>query len=203
MLKKNGFLNPLYAAPKPKSVAYAAPASDSPLLTKQRTHTEARLWSKMLCRVRASRSYGHALPFSVVAILALGLSGCAILPAVPGSAREQLEFMSNAMAATPGAREALWQSLRSSGGNSERTELHAALLQSIPDHSGYDPVAARKRLKTFLAQNPSPELASVARMRLADLDATASCRDEVLALRKRMTQVVDIERRQDQQRPKQ
>jgi hypothetical protein len=159
----------------------------------------------MPCRVRASRSYGPALHYrfgaGFVAALALGLSGCAILPAVPGSAREQLEFESSAMAATPSAREALWQSLRN-GGNSDRNELRAALLQSIPDHSGYDPVAARKRLKTFISQSSSPELSSVARVRIAELDASAGCRDDVSALRKRMTQVVDIERRQDQPRPK-
>lgn len=109
--------------------------------------------------------------------------------------------MSNAMAATPAARESLWQSVRTPN-NSDRTELRAALLQSIPDHSGYDPVIARKRLKNFIAQSPSADLVAVARVRLAELDASASCRDEVSSLRRRMTLVVDIERRQDQQRPK-
>ncbi|MGH8462183.1 MAG: hypothetical protein ACRESS_11285 [Stenotrophobium sp.] len=145
------------------------------------------------------RSTDTLLRRAGVAALALCMAGCAMLPAAPDSAREQLDFMARAMSASPSAREAMWQSARA-GGTSERAELRAALLQSIPDHSGYDPGAAQRRLKAFLARNPSPGLAAVARVRIAELADSDNCREEAADLRRRMTMMVDIERRQDQQK---
>ncbi|MGH8505779.1 MAG: hypothetical protein ACRETM_07425 [Stenotrophobium sp.] len=134
-----------------------------------------------------------------IAALALSTSGCAMLPAAPDSARAQLDFMSQAMSASPSAREAMWQAART-GGTSARAELRVALLQSIPDHSGYDPGAAQRRLKALLARHPSAGLAAVARTRIAELAESDSCRKEVADMQRRMTMMVDIERRQDQQK---
>lgn len=133
----------------------------------------------------------------LVSAIALGLGGCASLPPMPNSAREQLDFMAQVLSATPAAREATWQQLRSAA-NTERNELRIGLMQSVPGHSGYDPVAAQRRLHGFVSRTTSPELASVARVRLAEIAAASSCREEVLDLRRRMTMMVDIEKRQEQ-----
>ncbi len=132
--------------------------------------------------------------------MALSFSGCAYMPTNSGSARQQLDFMAQAMAANPAAREAQWQAMRNDNSSAESSELHIALMQSIPDHTGYDPVAARRRLKAFLSRNPSPDLAAVARVRIAELDASTSCHDEVSDLRKRMSMMVEIERRQSSEK---
>lgn len=154
----------------------------------------------MLALARASASDGLARSLSAALLVALSQVGCAYLPSTAGSARQQLDFMAQAMAASPAAREAQWQAMRNSNGGTESWELRTALMQSIPDHSGYDPAAARRRLKNFLAHDPSPDLAAVARVRIADLDAVNACHEEVADLRRRVTQVVEIERRQGQER---
>lgn len=129
-------------------------------------------------------------------MMLLSLSACAYLPATADSARPQLDFIADMSSASPATREAQWQTLRAGNENSDSAELRLALMQSIPDHSGYDPVSARRRLKTFLAHRPSPDLASVARMRIEEIDSNNSCHDELAALRKRMSMMVEIERRQ-------
>lgn len=137
--------------------------------------------------------------FALVCVLAL--SGCTTLSALSASrdsAGDQLDFMVQAMSANPSEREALWQSTRN-GGQSQRAELRFALMQSIPGHSGYDPAAARKNLNHFLLGNPSPGLASVARARIAELDASSSCRTDAAEMHHRVDQMVDIERHQDLQ----
>lgn len=104
------------------------------------------------------------------------------------------------MAASPADREAQWQALRTDSSDSDAVELRLGLMQSIPDHSGYDPVSARRRLKAFLTHKPSPDLAAVARMRIGEIDSGSNCHDELASLRKRMTQMVEIERRQSTER---
>ena len=124
------------------------------------------------------------------------MNACAYLPATPDSARPQIDFIAKMTSATPAAREAQWQNLRTDNDSSDSAALRFALMQSIPDHSGYDPVSARRRLKAFLDHQPNADLAAVARMRSEQIDSGNSCHDEVSALRKRMALMVEIERRQ-------
>lgn len=130
----------------------------------------------------------------------LPMSACAYLPVTSDSARPQLDFIAQMTAASPAAREDQWQALHTSNDSSNSTELRLGLMQSIPDHSGYDPAAAKRRLKTFLTHRPSPDLAAVARMRIEEIDSSNTCHDDLSALRKRMTQMVEIERRQSTER---
>ena len=129
----------------------------------------------------------------------LSINACAYLPATAGSARPQLDFIAQMTAASPAAREAQWQSMRADNSADDSAELRIALMQSIPDHSGYDPVAARRRLKAFLLRKPSQDLAAVARMRVEEIDSGNACHEELSAMRKRMSMMVDIERRQSTQ----
>lgn len=130
----------------------------------------------------------------------MSASACAYMPATSDSARPQLDFIAQMMSASPADREEQWQALRSDGSDTDSVELRLALMQSIPDHSGYDPVSARRRLKTFIAHKPSPDLAAVARMRIGELDSSNNCHDELASMRKRMSQMVEIERRQSTER---
>lgn len=147
---------------------------------------------------RSSGFNGLAKLLSLV--MSLVISACAYLPATPDSARPQLDFIAQMTAASPADRETQWQALRTDNSNSGSAELRLGLMQSIPEHSGYDPVAARRRLKTFLTHKPSPDLAAVARMRIEEIDSNNTCRDELSALRKRMALMIEIERRQSTER---
>jgi len=77
------------------------------------------------------------------------------------------------------------------------TQLRLALLQSVPDHSGYDPGAAQRNLRNLLAQEPPSDLAAVARVRLDALRSTNQCVGENQELRRRLAEVVNIERQID------
>lgn len=149
---------------------------------------------------QARVSYCSGLARALSLGIALSTSACAYLPATADSARPQLDFIAQMMSASPAEREVQWQALRTDNSDSDSIELRLGLMQSIPDHSGYDPAAARRRLKTFLSHKPSPDLAAVARMRMGEIDSGNSCHDELSALRKRMTMMVDIERRQSTER---
>lgn len=127
--------------------------------------------------------------------ISLGTAGCASWSSRGNSAVDHLEFLSQALSADARAREALWKS-SAGGADSDDAQLRIALLQSLPNHSGYDPAAARQRLQALAAKNPtSVEVASVARLRLAQLDDSEGCRAEVQELKQRLAKVVDIERR--------
>jgi hypothetical protein len=77
--------------------------------------------------------------------------------------------------------------------------LRVALLQSVPHHSGYDPARAREQLDALASRSPaSRDVAMVARLRLAEMGETAACRSEATELRARLSRVVDIERRLNQ-----
>lgn len=111
------------------------------------------------------------------------------------TAVDHLGFLTQALGADPGGREALWRSA-AGGGGSDDAQLRIALLQSLPNHSGYDAAAARLRLDALASKNPaSIEVTSVARLRLAEMSETAECRAEVTELKQRLARVVDIERR--------
>ncbi|MGH8444063.1 MAG: hypothetical protein ACREVL_02295 [Solimonas sp.] len=103
-----------------------------------------------------------------------------------------LEFYA-AASASPARRETLWRGVRDArdadGG------LKLALLQSLPGHSGYDPVQARRRLLA-IARGDGDD-GALARVRLAELNAAAECRAETQAMQQRLNKIVDIERSLD------
>lgn len=135
------------------------------------------------------------LAVSALAAGAALLGGCAAWSSRHYSAVDHIEFLSQALQADPRGREALWRSLTGDD-RSDDAELRVALMQSVPAHSGYDVAASRARLGALAAKNPaSLEVASVARLRLSQLDEGNECRDEVAQLKQRLARVVEIERR--------
>jgi hypothetical protein len=130
------------------------------------------------------------------ALLAL-LGGCATQPFSGGRATDNLEFLDRAMSGGPAAREAMWRDAVAGGRSTQEAQLRLALLQSVPDHSGADASAAQRNLRALLAQDPPPDLAAVARVRLDELKVTSQCVGETQELRRRLAQVVDIERQLD------
>lgn len=123
------------------------------------------------------------------------LAGCAAWFPGEYTTTDHLGFLAEALATDARGRETLWRSMEGAG-SSDDARLRVALLQSLPDHSGYDPAAARARLDALAARNPaSPEVAAIARLRLAQMGETAECRNEANELRQRLARVVDIERR--------
>jgi len=132
-----------------------------------------------------------SLAFSVLA------SGCAAWSKNP-TAVDHLGFLTQALEADPKAREALWR-FHAGGDGSNDAQLRTALLQSLPNHSGYDAAAARRQLDALATGKPtSPDVASVARLRLAQLGESTECHSEVTELKQRLARVVDIERRLNQ-----
>lgn len=133
------------------------------------------------------------LAASLLALSAL-LGGCASWSSRPEAA-DPLEFLTQALEADGDAREQLWRET-DGGDGSDDAQLRAALLQSLPDHSGYDPAAARARLDALaVKQQGSADVARVARLRLAQLSGDHDCHREVAELKQRLARVVDIERR--------
>jgi hypothetical protein len=124
----------------------------------------------------------------------VALGGCASWSQQLGTI-DHVDFLAQALEADGRAREQLWRDYGGAAG-SDDAQLRAALLQSLPDHSGYDPVAARARLDALAVKQPgSTDVASVARLRLAQLSDDNDCRREVAELKQRLARVVDIERR--------
>lgn len=124
-------------------------------------------------------------------------SGCAAWPR-GWRASDDLAFLSQALEADARARESLWKEFGATAGSSE-AELRAALLQSLPGHSGYDIAAARQRLEGLAAPGAVPgRVNRIARLRLAEIGEAAECRAETAELRQRLARVVDIERRMNQ-----
>lgn len=130
------------------------------------------------------------------------LAGCAALFPRQYAAADHLDFLVQALAADARGREVLWHAV-SAAEPTDDAQLRVALLQSVPDHSGYDPAAARARLDALASRRPaSRDVAMVARLRLAELGETAECRSEATELRQRLSRVVDIERRLNPGHPK-
>ncbi|HWY26199.1 MAG TPA: hypothetical protein VNX47_14840 [Nevskia sp.] len=111
-------------------------------------------------------------------------------------AADDLDFLDRAVSSAPAAREAMWRETASAG-HSQDTQLRLALLQSVPDHSGSDPAAAQRNLRNLLAQSPPQDLAAVARIRLDELRSSNQCVGETQELRRRLAEVVNIERNLD------
>lgn len=121
------------------------------------------------------------------------LSGCAIDSLTARShAADDLEFLDRAMSSGPAAREAMWR--ETSAGRGQEAQLRVALMQSVPNHSGSDPAAAQRNLRSLLAQNPPQDIAALARVRLDELRSSSQCVGETQELRHRLAQVVNIER---------
>lgn len=138
-----------------------------------------------------------------VALAAIALvAGCARQPLhlhADTSSIGQAEYLMLALNLDAAGREALWQNaLREPAG--DNAILHRALLRTVPGHAGYELAAAEAELQNFLTQNAMSTLAPVARARLEDLRAARACRLEVETLKRRLSKVADIERRQDQNR---
>lgn len=126
------------------------------------------------------------------------MGGCASWSSRHLSAVDHIAFLSQALQSDPKGRELMWREL-SVDERSDDAELRSALLQSVPGHSGTDLTVARQRLDALAVKNPaSLEVASLARLRLAQLTENSQCRDEVAELKQRLARVVDIERRLNQ-----
>lgn len=107
-----------------------------------------------------------------------------------------MEFLTIALSADASGRETLFRSA-STAGKSDDSELRLALLRSVPGHSGYDPVAARSQLNSLASRaGVTPEIAAVARLRLAQGDQEAAQAAEIAQLKQRLARVVEIEKRQ-------
>lgn len=130
------------------------------------------------------------------------LCGCAHLPPWIGGpgAREHLEFLAQASAASPALREQMWR--EAANGPAGESRLRKALLQSIPGSARYDPASAETELLALLAQDPPAEVAAVARMRMETLRSYGECRAETEALKKRLSKIADIERGADAPKPR-
>jgi len=128
------------------------------------------------------------------------LGGCALQQSLTASrGTDDLELLDRALTGSPAAREALWRQAQAATPGQD-TQLRLALLQSVPDHSGYDPASAQRNLRGLLAQDPPADLAAVARVRLDELRAASSanqCLGENQELRRRLAEVVNIERQLD------
>ena len=148
----------------------------------------------MPIRALCSGWSGRALLAAWSLVLSAALSGCAAW-SHRASAVDHLDFPVQALQADSRAREQLWRDYGAAAG-SDDAQLRAALLQSLPDHSGYDADRARARLDALAVKHPvSVDVASVARLRLAQMNENAGLRSEVAELKQRLARVVDIERR--------
>jgi len=148
----------------------------------------------MPIRALCSGWCGRALLVAGSLALSAALGGCAAW-SQRASAVDHLDFLAQALEADSRAREQLWRDYGAAAGDDD-AQLRAALLQSLPDHSGYDADQARAHLDALaVKQAGSQEVASVARLRLAQMDESADLQREVVELKQRLARVVDIERR--------
>jgi hypothetical protein len=126
------------------------------------------------------------------------LAGCAHRMTRSSYAVEDLDFLRHATEASATTREAMWRQAIAA----ERTpnnQLRIAIMQSVPEHPGSDSGAAQRGFRNLLAQDPPADIAAIARLRLSELRSTDQCTVEAQELRRRLAQVVNIERRLDAQ----
>lgn len=158
----------------------------------------------MLIQVPGSAWSGRARCRALASLAgAVLVVGCAIGPVHVHRgpvAADHLEYLARALEAPPAEREELWRAARTAPEGDEGGLLRAALLRTIPGHSGYDPAAAEGALQALLGKGASDDVAAVARARLQELRAANACRQDVKNLERRLSKVVDIERQLDQQR---
>lgn len=135
-----------------------------------------------------------------LSVLLLPACGTWRLPLGSGTAApsemDHVRFLTAALEADSSAREALWK-MAATSGKSDDSDLRVALLQSIPGHPAYDPVAARDRLQQLVARpTASASVVAVARLRLAQTQQDAATAAEIAQLKQRLARVVEIEKRQ-------
>ncbi|MDR3416058.1 MAG: hypothetical protein P4L83_07720 [Nevskia sp.] len=159
----------------------------------------------MLNQVRVSGWLGPIRHAAASAVLAAMTAGCAALPFDTGPtaevrAADDLQFLAQAMEGGASVRQAMWRQVQAAPRGTD-SNLRLALLQSVPDHANYDPLAAQRSLRAVLAQNPPEPVAALARVRLDELRSSTQCLGETQDLRRRLSQVVEIERQINQRGP--
>lgn len=122
------------------------------------------------------------------------LSACALQPLLQElGGTSEVEYLTRALKASPSERRFLWKVARNHDGTPE-AQLRLAVMQSLPGHDGYDPDTAKRRLQSLSGSGRPPDVAMVARLRLAELREDAICQDEIGKLQERLSKIVDIER---------
>src|SRR6267142_3462184 len=106
--------------------------------------------------------------------MTMALSACTTWgPFVHGGGPDPLSDLADVLASDPASREALWLAARKDNAT-PRAQLHTALLQSVPGHSGFDPGAAEHSLQALLSTEAPTDVATAARARLAELKAAGN-----------------------------
>lgn len=127
----------------------------------------------------------------------LGLGACAQLAQLPGVGSSDnhgaLAFWDRAVQAGNSERNQMWRDAQTPD-----RAWQIALLQSLPEYTRYDPVAARAGLKKALAQSDWDDVAAIARLRLADLKSDRVCEERVAEFERRLNEVIAIEKRLDE-----
>ena len=126
----------------------------------------------------------------------LFMAGCATRQVTDHDAVYDLQYLQRALNASPAGREAMWRDTEAEA-RSFDSSIRTALMQSVPDHSGYDPVAAQHTLRGVIAQSPSPGIVALAQVRLDEIRSNSLCYSQNQELRHRLAQVVEIDRNLD------
>lgn len=127
----------------------------------------------------------------------LATAGCQSMPEclgdpVPGFSSAALNYWIKADTGDAATRERLWA-------DAQRAREHwkIGLLQSIAASPRYDPEAARKRLRAAIERPPSADVATVAKLRLRQLDTELRYEARVGNLQRQLDAVVAIEQRME------
>ena len=126
-------------------------------------------------------------------LLAMALQGCAAWPLAGPDASDHLDYYAAVINMSPAGRERAWKEAQAAD-RSDAADLRQALLRSVPGHAGSDPDLAASELEDLLVRQPADEIGAVARARLLELQNAGECREEVTALKRRLADVVNIER---------
>lgn len=124
-------------------------------------------------------------------MLSAAISGCAFTPGF-ADLDDPVQYLTTALNAGHERRESLWRAARRSDGSRDG-ELRAALMQSLPGHSGYEPGTAERRLQSLAAHAPDSDVAEVARLRLAEMKVDGQYREDAVVLQHRLDELVEIE----------
>lgn len=139
---------------------------------------------------------------ALIAISALLLlSGCEIWPWKKASVTDtptlvvhaSLVFLDRAASGSAAARKQMWAALPAEAA-SDDDQLRRALLQTFPGHRGYALDAGISKLQQLRDFEHQPEIARLARLRLATLDEQMECRAQREQLQKRLDRIIEIER---------
>ena len=145
----------------------------------------------MQTREPASSSAGRVRRLGSL-LLALMCSACVHAPADWVPPLSPLEFWDQAVSGSEVQRELMWRDAQERG-----VEWRLALLQSVPGYRRYDPVAARRGLQAAIDAFGRDDIAAVARLVIADMQADRACEQRTLELKQRLMKVIAIEERMD------